>query len=354
MSTITLVSGIAGALGATILLTVIVAFFLRRWRKRAAEDAFDPSEFRRSAALLDGDDRGRPRPPSMIERKIVAPIPSASPLSPPSAAYPYSELPTTPFSGNEHAQSYAQHGANTAQYGLQPPSFAVGNGFNGNGGAPNLYQAYPDHGEGNAFVTYAGPGQGHEQYGAPPVPGTYGPGAYASYGDPRYPQSQRYPQYQNQQPQHPQQYQNQQPQQYQPGFGQDTSLNRQGSVSSFANSSLANPFSPLPVLKNLEPIQLESPTSSSASASSNSELTRGPSVLARQTHDAPPAYINDDGYINMKRDVKMLPPPPLSVVNADSAVPNTAAAGTTTTTESNGHAQRPLTVYDDDDAYGGM
>lgn len=322
----------------------------RRWRKKAA---FDADEFRRSAALLDGNE-GRPRPPTMIERKNLAPMAS---VSPPSAAYPYSDRPTTPLSSNEHAQSYAQHGANTAQYGaipFQPPSFAAGNGFNGNDGAQNspvMYQTYAavDHRQGSPFAAYAGPGQGHEQpgYGAPPVPGIHGPGAYASYGiDPRYPHSQRYPR--------PQQYQNQQqPQQYQHGFSQDTaSLNRQESV-----LSLANPFSPLPVLKNLEPIRLESPSTSTSTASSNSELSRGPSVVTRQTHDAPPAYINNDGYINMKRDVKTLPTPPLSVVNgsSDSAVPDaTTTAGTTTTTESDGRARRPLTVYDDDEVYGGM
>ncbi|KAF8806923.1 hypothetical protein BYT27DRAFT_7211919 [Phlegmacium glaucopus] len=366
LSTVTLIGGIGGALGATILFTVVVAFFLRRWRKRkATEDAFDASKFRRSAILLDEKDddiRGRPRPPTMIERRNVSPTAAAASLSSPSAAYPYSDQPpvfpsAAPLSGNERAQSFAQHGAHQGQYGavpLQPPSFAAGNQF---GGAPNVptthYGANPYAGQGDPFATYAIPGQGHEQsgYGAPPMPGTHGPGAYAPYGvDPRYPQYQRYPR-----------------QRQSPQFGQgpavDTgsgaSLTREESI-----SSLVNPFAPLPVPTKLGPTEGSgsgSISTSTSSSSSISESTRGASFVTRQSQEAPPAYTNAGVYTDVKRDVKVSPSTSASSLrvvndNANSDVPDTTK---TTTTKSNGSAPklRPLssyTLYNDDDAYGGM
>lgn len=357
-----MIGGIGGALAGTLLLTVLIGFFLRRYhRKKSAEEAFDASHFRRSATLLEEKDdntHGFPRPPSMIERRNAS--------SPP-AAYPYSDEPPT-----EYTQPFPQYGGNQAPYRAvspQPP-FSAGNQFGGNGGAPAMHYNYAmDHGQGDPFPGYAGPSPGDPfpgyagpGQGAPPIPGIHGPGAYAPYGvDPRYPQSQRYPY------PRPQQYQNQQPQQQ---------LQRQETV-----SSLVNPFSPIPVFKELgstEGLVPRSkspsiPTSPSISSPSPSTLPvssnpRAASFVTHQSHEAPPAYANGT-YTEVQRDVKVAPSQmPLNLANpsSDTAMPDThvdttEAVGTTTTstmTQSNGHVQeslsRPHTVYDDADVYGGM
>ena len=323
---------------------------------------FEASQFRRSGVLLDEKDDitpDRPRPPSMIERRNAA--------SPP-AAYPYSDEPS--LSANEHGQSFAQYGANQAQYGAVPihPSYAVGSQFGGNGGAPAMLNgANPytrDYGQGDLYSTaYAGPGE-QPGFGAPPVPGIHGPGAYAPYGvDPRYPQSQRYPrsnQYQNQQPQLPQL-----PQQH--GFGQGLAVDTSTSSTRDENvPNLANPFSPLRVTKKLGPTEnpgpesrsTPTPPSSTPPPSSNPGTTP---FVTRQSHETLPTYTNNGGYADVQRDVKMSPAL-LNVVNgsSDTDLPRTNAATTTTTmtkTESNGgvtEPPRPLTVYGDDDVYGGM
>ena len=283
----------------------------------------------------------------MIERRNAS--------SPP-AAYPYSDEP--PMSANEHGQSFAQYGANQAQYGGIPqhPSFAAGNQFGGNGGAPAMhYGANPhtmDYRQGDPYsAAYSGPGE-KPGYGAPPVPGIHGPGAYAPYGvDSRYPQPQRYP--------HPNQYQNQQHQQL--GFGQGPAIDTPTSPIRDENvPNLANPFSPLRVTKKLGSIEnsgpesLSTPTlpSSTPPPSSNSGATP---FVTRQSHEAPPVYTNKGGYADVQRDVKVSPVL-LNVVNgnSDTTVPPTDA--TATMTESNGVSEppRPLTVYGDDDVYGGM
>ena len=281
----------------------------------------------------------------MIERRNAA--------SPP-AAYPYSDEP--PLSANEHAQSFAQYGASQAQYGGTPqhPSFAAGNQFGGNGGAPAMHygaNSYAmDYGHGGQFsAAYSGPGE-QPGYGAPPVPGIHGPGAYAPYGvDSRYPQSQRYPlskQYQNQQPQH--------------GFGQGPAVDTPTSPTRDENvSNLANPFSPLRVSKKLGstevsgPGSLTTPTSPSSTPPPSSNPGATPFVT-RQSHEAPPIYTNNGGYADVQRDVKK-PPALLNVVNGGSD--NAVSPTDTTTTESNGRVSeppRPLTIYGDDDVYGGM
>jgi hypothetical protein len=348
ISAVTVIGGIGGALLGTILLTVIIGFFLRRWRRnRSAENAFEASQFRRSGVLLDEKDDDTPdcpRPPSMIERRNAT--------SPP-VAYPHCDEP--PLSANEYGQSFGQYGAIP-----QHPSFAVGNIFGGNGGAPAMqYGANPytmDNGQGDSFsAAYSGPGE-ITGYGAPPVPGVHGPGAYAPYGvDPRYPQSQRYP--------HPRQYQNQQPQQH--GFGQGPTVDTPTSPNRDENvPNLANPFSPLRITKKLGstensgPESLSTPTlpSSTPPPSSNPGATP---FVTRQSHEALPMYTNNGGYADVQRDVK-IPPASLNVVNgsSDTALPPTTTTTTTTTmTESNGRVSepaRPLTVYGDDDVYGGM
>ena len=377
-----MIGGIGGALLATILLTVIIGFFLvrsffspyyfsfcfsddfffflftniqRRWRrKRSAENGFEASQFRRSAALLDEKDDNIPnfpRPPSMIERRNAT--------SPP-AAYPSDE---PPLSAIEHGQSFAQYGANQSQYGEIPihPSFSPGDRFGGNGGAPAMnYGAHPysmNYGPGDTFsAPYAGPGE-KPAYGAPPVPGIHGPGAYAPYGvDSRYPQRQRSP--------YPNQYQNQQPQQpQQRGFGQGPAVEPPTSPTRDENvPNLVNPFAPLSVTErsgsteNSGPESVSTPTSPSSTPPPSTNPGTSPFVT-RQSHDTLPTYTNEGGYADVQRDVKTSPAL-LNVVNgnSDTALPpkDTSSA---TLTELNGRVvepPRPLTVYGDDDVYGGM
>jgi hypothetical protein len=284
----------------------------------------------------------------MIERRNAA--------SPP-AAYPSDD---PPLSAVEHGQSFAQYGANQSQYGAIPlhPSYAVGSQFGGNGGAPAMnYGASPyTTNYGDTFSpTYSGPGGEKPAYGAPPVPGIHGPGTYAPYGaDSRYPQSQRYPQ--------PNQYQNQQPQRR--GLGQEPAVD--APTSPTGDENVANPFSPLRVSKKSGLTENSGPESVStpASPSSTPPPSTNPGVatpfVKRQSHDAPPTYTNNGGYADVQRDVKMSPTS-LNVVNgsSDTTLPprDTAAAAATTVTESNGRVvepPRPLTVYGDDDVYGGM
>ena len=333
----------------------------RRWRRnKSGENAFE-GDFRRSAVLLDEKDDNTPdcpRPPSMIERRNAA--------SPP-VAYPSDD---PPLSAIEHGQSFAQYGANQSQYGVIPlhPSYAVGTQFGGNGGAPAMHYGTGPYTSnyGDTFsATYSGPGGEKPDYGAPPVPGVHGPGAYAPYGvDSRYPQSQRYPQ--------PNQHQNQQHQYQQRGFNQGPAVDTPASPTRDEDAAnFPNPFAPLRVTKKSGSTENSGPESVSTPASPSS--TPPPSTnpgatspfLTRQSHDSLPTYTNDGGYADVQRDVKMSPTT-LNVANGnpDTALtPTTTATATTTTTtttvtdSSNGgvvEPPRPLTVYGDDDVYGGM
>ncbi|KAJ8695474.1 hypothetical protein PTI98_008075 [Pleurotus ostreatus] len=78
-STGAIVGGIGAGLVGVALVVFGVFYAVRRWRKRSDENAFDPDSFRRSAVLMndpptheDTVSRGyNPRPPSMIERKLA-------------------------------------------------------------------------------------------------------------------------------------------------------------------------------------------------------------------------------------------------------------------------------------------
>jgi len=297
ISTATIIGGIGGALGGTLLLTVIIGFLLRRWRKRKANE-FDASLFRRSAILLDDDDipRSGPRPPTMIERRNNA----SPPLSAPPVAYPYFDqspvLSSAPLSNEKYAQFYVQNGTNQAQYGvvpLQSPSFAAGN----SGANPYV----TEYGEGDPFVTYAGPDE-QSDYGAPPIPGTHGPGTYASYGV-----NSRYPQHPYAQQHHFSQYQTE-------GSGSG----------SFSTSNVP----------------------------SNSGLVRGTSLAtcrSAQSYEAPPAYMGADVFERAASSSS------LEGMNSSSVVRDTNVAGTRTTSKSNGVQElRPVSSYDPGDAYGGI
>ena len=296
----------------------------------------------------------------MIERRNAA--------SPP-AAYPSDDPPLSAF---DHGQSFAQYGANQSQYGGIPlhPSYAVGTQFGGNGGAPAMnYGTGPyTSNYGDTFsATYSGPSGENPAYGAPPVPGIHGPGAYAPYGvDTRYPQSQR--------PQ-PNQYQNQQHQHQQRGFNQGSAVDTPTSPTreEYA-ANVENPFSPLPLrvskksgsTENSGPEPGSTPALPSSTPPPSTNLGVTSPFVTRQSHDAPPTYTNNGGYADVQRDVKMSPTTSLNVVNGSSdtvlpttttAAPATTATATTVTNSSTGSVvepPRPLTVYGDDDVYGGM
>ena len=111
-----------------------------------------------------------------------------------------------------------------------------------------------------------------------------------------------------------------------------------GSTENSGSESLSTPISP----------------SSTPPPSTNSGTSP---FVTRQSHDTLPTYTNDGGYADVQRDVKMSPAL-LNVVNgsSDSALPPKDTT-TTTVTESKGSVlepPRPLTVYGDDDVYGGM
>jgi len=383
----------------------------RKSSKFASE--FDADKFRRSAVLLDEKDQGglRPRPPTIIERKNKKPAtPPVSTLPPPpSMAYPYSDqvsivasAPPSVYGGNgsDHGhgmqqQQYPQYGSGGPQYGALPPPAAPqpsqGSIYNGVQGAYGV----PPPGAYGAQYEQAG-------YGAPPIPGTYGPGAYASYSagpvDPRYPhqysphqrqqfqlqqQGQGYPQQQQQQvfqhpqqPQHPGQY----GQQMNQGYNSSQAFSAQGQPtrmdSMLSNPSLPNPFarSPVPSLVPQAPSPPSSVSSSgitekhalhlattidddNASASGSTSLRRQPT----QSSGAPPAYDaaeEDAAKWAARRDQKVKPVELKPPASPGAAEASSSAVAPSSTTRPNANAERPVSgaysLYNQDDVYGGM
>jgi len=321
--------------------------------------------------LDDKDEKAgfRPRPPTMIERRKAQATDSvmAANLPTPSMAFPYSDQ--TPTSASQslyehgHPHSFAHRGASDTQsYGTVPPPVPPS-------GIPGAYGIPPP------LVPYNG--AQHEQvgYGAPPIPGTYGPSAYAAYGpDPRYPQyQQRYPHFSS----HHQTFQHAQPQQM---FGYGNANAQPPSVR--ANLTLPNPFMSSPnVSSNASPPQPPSPLTEkqrlhlaativdASPSSSPSSLTRQPT----QSSDAPPAYVDEDDsrWDISRKDVKSRPKE-MSVANdvGEQAAESSSGSATATPasmsppintpphrTQPNPTGPRPTsvyTLYDQDDAYGGM
>ncbi|KAF8887369.1 hypothetical protein BD779DRAFT_1672815 [Infundibulicybe gibba] len=81
----TIVGALAGAILGIAVISVIVGFILRRWRKRRRDREsinFGTDDFRKSAMMLGGDpfSPSNPRPPSMVERRL--PKGPASPFTP--------------------------------------------------------------------------------------------------------------------------------------------------------------------------------------------------------------------------------------------------------------------------------
>lgn len=320
--------------------------------------------------LDDKDEKAgfRPRPPTMIERRKAQATNSAMAgnLPTPSMAFPYSDQ--TPTSASQslyehgHPQSFAHRGASDTQsYGTVPPPVPP----SGYSGIPGAYGIPPP------LAPYNGAQHEQAGYGAPPIPGTYGPSAYAAYGpDPRYPQyQQRYPHSSS----HHQTFQHAQPQQM---FGYGNANAQPPSVS--ANSTLPDPFmSSRNVSSNASP-QSPSPLTEkqraatmvgASSSSSPSSLTRQPT----QSSDAPPAYVDEDDsrWDISRKDVKSRPKE-MSVANdvGEQATESSSGSATATPasmsppintpphrTQPNPTGPRPTsvyTLYDQDDAYGGM
>jgi hypothetical protein len=269
----------------------------------------------------------------MIERRTAH-----APAAPPSA-YPYSDA--------DSSTQYGSDQRNFHNYGAAPGQFPTSGQYNG---SPAPYGA-------------------QNPFGAPPIPHSgqqysssnqgYGPGAapYGAYGaaDSRY--LQRQP---SQGPHFPQYPAPAQQSSFSPGQIIPAQTTRTPSPHEL-NGALPNPFA--------SATAIEHSTSATSSRSAGSPPPGNPekqsAYLTRQptqTGGAPPAYVDDGSYTEMKRDVKVAP---LIVANADnstatssSSPPATAIAATPEAAPSNTAApKRPIstfTVYDADDAYGGI
>ncbi|CAA7265158.1 unnamed protein product [Cyclocybe aegerita] len=392
-STGAIIGGVGGGIAGIAIISIIVAYVVRHLRRRRDRNAFDASQFRRSAVLLDDKNEGRPRPPSMIERKQMTTTPSA-----PSAAYPYSDnaanqsAPPSVYGGSERGQ-YAHGGAGGAHYAPVPP------------GAPSqMYGGGPYGGPGTMPGAYGAQYDPSAGYGAPPIPGTYGPGAYAAYGaDPRFAPAGYHPQGYP----HPHYGHNQYHMQYMPppaGFpypGGAGGMTRSESTAS-GPGALPNPFARSPASSPPPPSESGGSAGSqplsekrammaaSASSASSSSSHAGSSSASSSRHHpspsdpdftAPPAYEDDGSYSESRRDVKVRPgeTQPASTLGvrngtegssssaaatsgAGAAAPSTTAASSTTGANARQQTdatagRRPTssyTLYDQDDAYGGM
>ena len=269
----------------------------------------------------------------MIERRTAQ-----SPAAPPSA-YPYSDA--------DSPTQYGSDQGNFHNYGAAP-------GQNGPSGQYN-----------GSFAPYGAP----NPFGAPPIPHNgqqypssnqgYGPGAapYGAYGaaDLRY--LQRQP---SQGPHFPQYPAPAQHATFSPGQIIPAQNNRAQSPRE-SNDTLPNPFA--------SATAIEHSTSATSSRSAGSPPPGNPgeqsAYLTRQptqTGGAPPAYLDDGSYTEMKRDVKVAP---LIVANADNSAATSPFSSPAMTTSAIPEAapsdaaasKRPLsthTVYDADDAYGGI
>lgn len=247
----------------------------------------------------------------MIERRMQAP-------TVPAASYPYGEQ------AHYGADPYGQYSAGANQYNVSQ--------YGADG------QLTRD------------PYGSTEQYGGNVSGATYGQHAsYAAYGtQPNHPPHPQYPQHQ-QQPQ----YQGQHfPQQYTLAPGDNIPTHR-------GAAALPNPFTQ-PVTTSAAALAAArsaagttSPAPSSVSASTDSSNTAYLHRQNTQTSGAPPAYEHDARYADVQRDVKTAP---VKLTLANSA-PESPGAGPAARSPAPAAAQRPTsayTVYDPEDAYGGM
>lgn len=329
-------------------------------KKRRGLDGFDSAKFRRSAVMLDEKDQApdfRPRPPTMIERRQGTPAPASGGANtfppPPTMAYPYSDHPPVP------PAPPAMYGAANPQYGALPPAPPPPSQANAYGAIPGAY-GVPAPGVFGAQYDQAG-------YGAPPIPGTYAPGAYAPYGaappDPRYPHH-----YQQQHHGYPQ-------------ISSSASYHQQSygpRMDSLASSSSNSALVERQALRGAEDSSMSSSSSAAqhigagmmtASSSSASSSSSGGASLKRQPTQvggAPPAYDDSDGEgakMAAKSDVKVKPiimSPPGLTTGSDAAGPSLAPSSTATASDGNKKSNRPVSayssysLYDQEDVYGGI
>ncbi|GLB41571.1 hypothetical protein LshimejAT787_1001710 [Lyophyllum shimeji] len=342
VSTGAIAGGVTGGIAGAALLAILVFFVVRHYRRKSLETlAFNATQFRRSALLLHDppvpsekkaqpqmQQQTRPRPPTMIERHMYAPaVPRAS------AASPYGEQAA------RSADPYGQYAAGAAQYNA------------GMYGADGQVTRDP-HAD-----LYGGNGNGAGAvYGQPP----YGQGAY---GAPR-------GQFQQQQ-QYPQRYPTQQ---YQSSFapGQVIPSTRPPVTQNNANAAVANPFantataalaaaraaaqagSPAPSARSQSSSNSSVDSGSgntNSTASTNAYVSRQPAQPAPGS--PPPTYERDAQYADVQRDVKVQPG---ASVNKDAGESGAAAtnAGSSPTAGAKARPASSYTVYDPDDAYGGI
>ncbi|KAG5652807.1 hypothetical protein H0H81_003576 [Sphagnurus paluster] len=288
----------------------------KRQRKKSLENiVFNADQFRRSANLLNDPPTPpekspeqkvqqqqaprRPRPPTIIEQHLRAPaVPHAS------AAVPYSEhAPRVADPYGHYAASAAQY--NVGMYGAdgqvaRDPYADVYGASNPTGAAYGQYPAY-------------GQGQG-QAYGAPPPP-----------------QYQQYQQYQQQQYQQPQR---QYPGQFQGSFVP-------GQVIPGSRTATPQPQG--------QQQQQSNPFASPARAKSASALTAARAAAATPV---PRQYVNRQGSLPLPGGAPAAHnEPPARYADVQRAANDDSRLGTPTQHQRSPSSQ---TMYDQDDAYGGI
>ncbi|KAF9530333.1 hypothetical protein CPB83DRAFT_892624 [Crepidotus variabilis] len=314
-STGAIVGGVGGGILGAIVIAIFAAFVVRRMRRKRDDRAlnFDPDNFRRSAVLLP-DDYGSAKPtlPGMAEKHAGG-----------AASYQYSDVPQEPSTiyGASEGQ-YNSYGA--SQYSAAPGT---------------IY---------NAHAASAGYDGQYEQpgFGAPPVPGQHGPGSYGGYG--AYGAAGAAAGYQSRQ-QYQQEYPSaspyQQVQHHIAGAGPYGPNGTRSPPTTSPPTSEHHGTSPSP-----NPISRSLSNAAGSQPHTQPEYARGPTAaLSRQptqSNGIPPAYDDNAGkYTELKRDEKVKP--------AEMSVQNGLAASSAPR-ETKLRPTSAYTVYDPEDAYGGM
>ncbi|KAG6883317.1 hypothetical protein C0992_009090, partial [Termitomyces sp. T32_za158] len=307
-----------GVIGGLAGLALLIA--LRHYRKKSLEDlVFNASKFRRSALLLDDppekqkmqEQRG-PRPPSTIARHFNAPaVPQAS------AASPYGEHAV------QSTDPYGHYAAATAQYNLG---------------------------------MYGADGQVTRDPYAELYSGNSSSGQHASSGQPAFGATPRQFQF-PQRPYH-------QHQEYQSSFvsGAQTSA-------AAVNAPLPHPFSNAtstsPAITAARTAAQSQPTPSNSSRPNSRDISSKPEVLHRRpsAQSTGSADAEHPKYANIQRDVKVAPDALPAANNDNNGYSSSASAASPATTNATSastarsNTRRPVssyTVYDPEDAYGGM
>ncbi|KAF9454457.1 hypothetical protein P691DRAFT_808598 [Macrolepiota fuliginosa MF-IS2] len=310
VSTGAVVGGIIGGFVALGFIGAALFLFLRRTRERKEDhaEAFNAAKFRRSAILLEepAEKYHKPRPPTMIEQHVRnSPAPQSRQYSPPRSA-PY----------GDHAHYNASYtGASEAQapYGQYPP---LSNGYGY--GDPHGYPPrphYPPHSQYNT-----------QQYSAyPPAPS---PNSFAS--------------------------------------GQES-------------LALPNPFDSA-VETPVQAHYTHNTSSPTVARDLTQSISTGHDRVPVEDSDAPPAYEATSSSAGYKPDVKAKPSPSVmnpgessnatastpqasmpTVTSGSLSIPSSTPTTPSPTTTDRAHPSRRLsgtsaitTVYDPQDAYGGM